>query len=121
MTNESYADSWDAERAYKRTKSIIVVMQGNENPMGTIDLCELRQVRISLCANGGCPADLFEQALTQLHKHNEIAYGNQYAAYPSNRKMATRAIEWVADRDDPDTAFIGRMNQLLLSGVFDDE
>lgn len=118
MSNESYAETWDPERAYKRLKKAIIRMQAKENP-NSMDVCEHKQVRMSLCANGTCPVDLFEQAFEQLFTHNEIAYGEVYACYPNNRDMATRAIEFVADQEKVDSAFIGRMNQLVSSGVLD--
>ena len=116
--SESYAETWDAERAYKRLKKCIIQMQANENP-NTMLVCTQYQLRMSLCSNGSMPVDLFEQALQQLETHKEIAYGDRYVSYPSDRQMGTDAIEWVASQEEVDREFIGSMNQLLSSGELD--
>lgn len=116
MSDETYAETWDAERAYKRVRKAVVRMQAAENPPGCHALCKKRIVRMAICANGTCPADLFEQAITQLETHDEIAVGETFLSYPCDRGMADDAIEHVVSEDDPDTDFVGSANQLIASG-----
>ena len=120
MNKNQEQDAWDAERAYKRLKKAIIEMQAKENPTDCFAICTQYQLRVSLCANGQFPIELFKQALQQLHTHDEIAYGNRYVSYPADRHMATDAIEWVSEQEEVDKAFIGRMNKLIQGGELED-
>jgi hypothetical protein len=93
-------------------------MQAKENPNTTL-VASIKQIKVSLCANGTFPPELFTQAQQQLFKHGEIAHGERYICYPKSRTMAIDAIEWVSKQDDVDKRFIGRMNKLIQSGELD--
>lgn len=116
MQHNQNDDEWTPERVYKRVKRAIIAMQAGENPTDTMLVCRVRDVRLSLCANGSIPTDLFDQAVKMLVENNDIAAGDEYACHPADAQMAREAIEYVAEQEPTDKKFIGNMNQLLSNG-----
>jgi len=108
----SERETWDAERAYERLKSAIVELQAKENPTNCFALCTKKQLRVSLCANGSMPSDLFEQALEQLEAHEGVVVGSHYLSYPADLQMLNDAREFVTSQETIDKQFIASSNRV---------
>ena len=118
--NESYSDTWDAERAYNKLKRFILRTQAKENPTSCMVLTTQEHARMSLCANGSMPVELFEQALEQLEKHEGVVVGDIFLSYPPNLKSLNTAREFVIDYEKLDKQFIASSNKVQQSGVFEE-
>ena len=110
-TPDAEVGEWDSEAAYHYVRQMVVALQAAERPTDA-PVAELGMVRRRCCDTGPLSVDRYETALAALDEQQAIARGERWVGRYPTREMATDAIEWVADRDAVDKAFIGAVNGL---------
>jgi hypothetical protein len=98
------------ESAYEQVYSYI---KGETVAMPNQRAVREKSLKTSLCANGSLEVDQANTALKALAEQDKIQYGDGWITPVVDLQWHRDAVAWLAQRENPPKALIGKMNKAI--------